>query len=349
MEAKVAAATKKIEGLKLQLAKANKAKRDGFDGLESLAQETLDKPRTFAQLKQRRVLRGHFGKVYSLHWAGNSTDLVSASQDGKLIVWGAHQNIKLQAIPLRSAWVMTCCFEQSQNNMVACGGLDNLCSIYKINQPQVMRAHRELAGHDGYISSCRFIHEDSILTSSGDATCMLWDIELSQMKQKFVGHDSDVMSLSILPSVDEHIFVSGSCDSTAKVWDIRTGKCTMTLRGHESDINSVCLFNDAKAFATGSDDSSCKIFDMRAAAELTSFQNEMVLCGITSVAFSKSGRLLFAGYDDYNCIAWDTLGSTEKSAYTLNAHENRVSCLGVSPDGHALCTGSWDTLLKVWA
>ena len=30
-------------------------------------------------------------------------------------------------------------------------------------------------------------------------------------------------------------------------------------------------------------------------------------------------------------------------------HENRVSCLGVSPTGDALCTGSWDTLLKIWA
>lgn len=31
------------------------------------------------------------------------------------------------------------------------------------------------------------------------------------------------------------------------------------------------------------------------------FQNEQVLCGITSVAFSVSGRLLFAGYDDFEC------------------------------------------------
>lgn len=30
-------------------------------------------------------------------------------------------------------------------------------------------------------------------------------------------------------------------------------------------------------------------------------QNEQVLCGITSVAFSVSGRLLFAGYDDFEC------------------------------------------------
>jgi hypothetical protein len=31
----------------------------------------------------------------------------------------------------------------------------------------------------------------------------------------------------------------------------------------------------------------------------------------------------------------------------LTGHENRVSCLGVSTDGMALCTGSWDSTLKV--
>lgn len=35
----------------------------------------------------------------------------------------------------------------------------------------------------------------------------------------------------------------------------------------------------------------------------------------------------------------------------LTGHENRVSCLGVSVDGMALCTGSWDSTLRVsdWA
>lgn len=30
-----------------------------------------------------------------------------------------------------------------------------------------------------------------------------------------------------------------------------------------------------------------------------------------------------------------------------NSHEARISCLGLSSDGSALCTGSWDTNLKV--
>ena len=66
---------------------------------------------------------------------------------------------------------------------------------------------------------------------------------------------------------------------------------------------------------------------------------------ISSVAFSVSGRLLFAGYDDFNCNVWDTLKGERVGV--LAAHDNRVSCLGVSSDGNALCTGSWDSLLKV--
>lgn len=344
---KIAAAKKKVESLKNEVTKIREGKTDGFDGLKSIAGS---KAAALGALpKLRRTLKGHFGKVYAMHWSGNSRDLVSASQDGKLIVWDAMQNVKTQAIPLRSSWVMTCAFEQSAGNLVACGGLDNLCSIYQLNQPQVMRSYRELAAHDGYLSCCRFLDEKQILTSSGDQSCMLWDIEVAQARTTFRDHEGDVMSVAILPSVDPNLFVSGSCDSLAKVWDIRQGKCTMTLRGHESDINSITLFPDGKSFGTGSDDSTCRFFDIRACAQVCEFKNDMVLCGITSVSFSRSGRLLYAGYDDYNCLAWDILGSTEKQQYQLQGHENRVSCLGVAPDGEALCTGSWDTLLKIWA
>jgi len=123
--------------------------------------------------------------------------------------------------------------------------------------------------------------------------------------------------------------------------------CVKTFSGHESDINSVQFFPDGNAFGTGSDDSSCCLFDIRSYSRLNKYSDEKILCGITSVAFSRSGKLLFAGYDDYNCYVWDTLhgGLVDQ----LIGHDNRVSCLGVTEDGKALATGSWDTLLKIWA
>ncbi len=312
--------------------------------------EDASKPKSAIQgaPKFRRVLKGHFGKIYAMQWSGDGTNLVSASQDGKLIVWNSLTTNKIQAIPLRSSWVMTCSYEQTKGSIVACGGLDNLCSIYQLEQAPVMRATKELAAHDGYLSCCRFIDEQNILTSSGDSTCILWDVERAEARMTFKDHAGDVMSVALNPK-DPNMFVSGSCDSTSKLWDIRMGKSTHTFEGHESDINSVDFFPDGNAFGTGSDDSSCRLFDIRAYAELNNFSNDKILCGITSVAFSKSGRFLFAGYDDYNCYCWDTIGTTGTSTFQLSGHENRISCLGVNKTGQALCTGSWDTLLKIWA
>lgn len=37
------------------------------------------------------------------------------------------------------------------------------------------------------------------------------------------------------------------------------------------------------------------------------YSHDNIICGITSVAFSRSGRLLLAGYDDFNCNVWDSM------------------------------------------
>lgn len=69
------------------------------------------------------------------------------------------------------------------------------------------------------------------------------------------------------------------------------------------------------------------------------------LLTIHSTLGFSAGRLLFAGYNDYTINVWDTLKCMRVSL--LLGHENRVSCLQVSPDGTALSTGSWDCTLRV--
>mmetsp|Transcript_25674 Transcript_25674/g.83222 ORF Transcript_25674/g.83222 Transcript_25674/m.83222 type:complete len:233 (-) Transcript_25674:577-1275(-) len=115
--------------------------------------------------------------------------------------------MKKHCLPLLSSWVMTCAYEQTQSKIVACGGLDNLCSIFALI-PHVSRPSCELAGHDGYLSCCRFIDECKILTASGDGTCCLWDIERRQAAMTFTGHTSDVMSIDLAPSCNT--FVTGT-------------------------------------------------------------------------------------------------------------------------------------------
>jgi len=211
-----------------------------------------------------------------------------------------------------------------------------------------MPVPQKLVAHDGYLSCCRFVDEGHILTSSGDSSCIYWDANTGDVVRTFVDHSSDVMSLSISPT-NKNIFVSGSVDTTAKIWDLRNGKCVQTHLGHEQDINSVAFFPDGNAFGTGSDDSSMRLFDTRSYGEVNKFKSAKISCGITSVAFSKSGRLIFGGYDDFNTYVYDVLSDGFQAITLPTPHENRVSCLGVNNKGDALCTGSWDTNLKIWA
>lgn len=93
-----------------------------------------------------------------------------------------------------------------------------------------------------YILSYMFLYlgyAKQIVTSSGDMSCGLWDIETGQQVTSFMGHTGDVMALSLSPH--GRAFVSGACDASAKLWDIRDGQCKQTFPGHESDINAVTV------------------------------------------------------------------------------------------------------------
>jgi guanine nucleotide-binding protein G(I)/G(S)/G(T) subunit beta-1 len=339
---RIQVAQREAESLKEQI----RANREALNDT-SLRTFTRDLPNLppNEKLKVRRTLKGHLAKIYAMHWAEDRTHLVSAAQDGRLLVWDGLTTHKVHAIPLRSSWVMTCAYAPS-GGYVACGGLDNVCAIYNLRSRDVpIRASRELSAHVGYLSCCRFTTDRQIITSSGDTKCIFWDIDNGTKLSEFEGHNGDVMSISVSP--DKNVFVSGSVDATAKLWDLRSAKCVQTFTGHETDINTVNYLPSGQGFATGSDDSTCRLFDIRADRELMVYRHESINCGITSLAFSISGRFLFAGYDDCNCYMWDSLKGERIN--TLRQHANRVSCIGISSDGMALCSGSWDGLLKIWA
>ncbi|KAF6215775.1 hypothetical protein GE061_000110 [Apolygus lucorum] len=340
----IEALTKEVESLKAKLEEERQKLNDVSlasvgERLELIA---------LLNIKPRRLLKGHQAKVLCSDWAPDKRHIVSSSQDGKMIIWDAFTTNKEHAVTMPTTWVMACAYAPS-GNFVACGGLDNKVTVYSLSfEDDVSTKKKTVGTHTSYTSCCTFPSSDQqILTGSGDSSCALWDVESGQLLQSFHGHTSDVMSLDLAPSEAGNTFVSGSCDKKVFVWDMRTGNCVQSFEGHLSDINSVKFHPSGDAIATGSDDSTCRLFDLRADKEVALYTKESIIFGANCVDFSVSGRLLFAGYNDYTINVWDTLKCVRVSL--LYGHENRVSCLQVSPDGTALSTGSWDTTLRVWA
>ncbi|ETO05276.1 small G-beta protein GPB [Reticulomyxa filosa] len=274
---------------------------------------------------------------------------------------------------------MTCTFSPS-GNLAAVGGLDNICSIFDVSsvfksstflasltskRNKLTRAKCELIGHEGYLSCCKFMDENTIITTSGDSTAIYWDIEKQSMISSFSRHTGDILSVCVDPP--NHLCITASADATAKVWDYRAPtKCILDFSGfHQSDINwflyntlyhtffffiefllllhSVQLFPNKRSFVTGSDDMNCKLFDLRAFQQMANYQSKDSIC---SVDVSISGYYLFVTSGRDFVIVWDTI--TAEEAYQLR-HPHLTNRSQLSPNGHAVATGCCNFVLYIWS
>mmetsp|Transcript_5150 Transcript_5150/g.14989 ORF Transcript_5150/g.14989 Transcript_5150/m.14989 type:complete len:367 (+) Transcript_5150:117-1217(+) len=356
------AAKKEIASLNARIEKSLRSKRDG--SLAATFHRPLAPVRTPpSQVKCRRLLKGHFGKITALDWSADGTTIVSASQDGNLLLWDALLTSKKQDVRLKSPYVMSVCMEKS-GRYVAAGGLDNACSIYTVGDPGPAKLKTELVSHEGYLADCKFFHSPSkMLTASGDATSLLWDVEKGQIIESFREHKANLTEVQL---VESDQYLSSSTDTTIKLWDVRQGGkagSAQTFSGHAGDVNGITVLpNTNGAFCSCSEDGTVRVWDLRAYGEVARFgqlsqQSERDPfsdgdAGFTSISASRSGRLVFCGHSEGSVVCYDILSPSNGAtpAYVLqNAHEEHVSCVGVSPTGEALCTGSWDFNLKLFA
>jgi len=294
----------------------------------------------------KKLLKGHINKVTCVHFSGDSRHAVSGSLDGKLIVWDCWTGNKAQVIPLRSAWVMTAVFSDS-GNLVACGGMDNQLTIYDLNNRDsngIAKMLREVMGYEGFLSSARFLDDETLVTGSGDMKVQHIEIESGKRLLDMQGHNGDVAALSLKPS-DSNVFVTGSVDRTARLWDLRASGCTQTLWGHESDVNSVCFHSSSVTFVSCSEDKTVRLWDIRSDQEVCQYKASTPNSSFTSAGVSSSGRIIFGASDDSTVHMWDVSGSHNG---VLSGHENRITQLAVAPAGFAIATSSWDQNVRVW-
>lgn len=207
---------------------------------------------------------------------------------------------------------------------------------------------RELEIHEGYVSCARFSDNTHVMSASGDGTCTMNDIPNARTLTRWVDHTGDVMSIALNPT-NGQIFASGSIDATVKIWDTRQEKAIASFHGHESDVNSVAWVKDGHSILSGSDDSSVRLFDDRSYRQLMQYEKkdeEQGVAGITSVDVNRTGKRIFSALDNGHVFIYDTLSGNRVLDIE---HPQRVSCLGVAPNGQALATGCWDFNLRIYA
>lgn len=245
-------------------------------------------------LKLYNTLKGHQDKIACIRWSRDSNYILSACQDGFMIIWDPVTGLKRQAVSLENPWVLTCAYSPN-GSLVASGGLDNACTVYQVNRdapedgpyadyngadtfPMMgMFRHKTqtiLKSHTAYISDCDFINDVNLVTASGDMTCCLWDVTRLVKIRDFVDHLGDVLCISTNPNISlttSNLFVSGSSDGYVKLWDLRQKAPAQNFFVANSDVNCVKQFNDNNSFIAGSDDGLVRFFDLRADCEINRY------------------------------------------------------------------------------
>lgn len=313
-----------------------------------------------------------------------------------MILWNTLGGTKHRIVSLRSCWVLTCQLSPHTGRWLASGGLDNNVSLYSLPLPSAPSSSKNnnpqdyleppnitLTGHEGYISSIQFFNNDiTCLSTSGDKSIQLWDIQQQQLQLHLFGHHGDVLtshvdtpsstassSSSSSSAMDHPLIVTGSTDRSACVWDTRQrgGLIHSFSHEHDGDVNCVRFMpgTDSTCFATACDDGKIRLFDIRANAMLEVFKpisnfnsNNSVaspaspatpnsgLPSITSIDFAATGSMLLSACEDGSMSVWDVRHGVAVS--TTHAHDAPVSAVRVASNGKAVVSASWDCLVKLW-
>ncbi|CAL1714215.1 unnamed protein product [Somion occarium] len=108
------------------------------------------------------------------------------------------------------------------------------------------------------------IHENQLVTASGDGSIKLWDIMLNDLPiRAWQEHTREVFSVD-WSNMNKDLFISSSWDGTVKLWSPERPRSITTLQAHTTCVYQA-LFSphEPDVIATCSTDGTVKIFDLR--------------------------------------------------------------------------------------
>ncbi|WP_161973992.1 c-type cytochrome [Hwanghaeella grinnelliae] len=204
--------------------------------------------------------------------------------------------------------------------------------------------HADLVAHTAPVRDI-VISKDGhrALTTGFDDLVILWDLETSEPKLEFVGHEAAVNAAAFL---DDGRIASVGDDGTLRVWDAKTGKPLLNIQAHSKKSVSVAVSPDGRFIATGAWDRLAKVWDATTGEAVRVFDGHRA--SINVVAFTGDGKyVLSGGYGGYVWL-WpvDPQGG---EARLIASTGFPVNDMAVSGDGKVLVVGAADGMVRTFS
>ncbi|KAG2757146.1 WD40 repeat-like protein [Suillus brevipes Sb2] len=261
--------------------------------------------------------------------------------------------------------------------LVGNGRLHMVSLIPGVGGSSAVKLDKQYETQDGiYDVAWSEIHENQLVTGSGDGTLKLWDILLNNFPiRSWHEHSREVFSVD-WSNIKKDTFASSSWDGSVKLWTPEMPRSVATLHAHLSCVYQA-LFSPHQPdiLATCSTDGTMKIFDLRSPAYATgaatnSFTHPLSAAVLTVPA--SGTELLSLDWNKYRPFVLATAGvdkmvkvwdcrmiqSANPSAQTIGGvcevqlpgHEYAVRKVQWSPHRpDLLATASYDMTCRIWS
>lgn len=238
--------------------------------------------------------------------------------------------------------------------------------------PPPMQVDKFFETQDGlYDVAWSEVHENQLVTASGDGSIKLWDITLNDHPiRHWAEHAREVFSVD-WNNIRKDVFASSSWDASVRIWHPERANAMLAITSHTACVYG-CAWSphNGDLIATACGDGHLRLYDVRtsslgtgAAGAPTQTPVAVVPVGgeVLSLDWNKYRPMTLAtGSTDRGVKVWDLRGAGKptgmagglhggENTAVLLGHEYAVRKVAFSPhDARALASASYDMTARIW-